>query len=346
MSLNLEEDEESEELLSQQRKQQPTPQNTQRHKKQEAKDLAYRFIDAITSGQEPLSQLCSVLKARGFLLEDELEPNYDPNHIYLSNNSHANDALYVDKLLRENEIGCIFSDDSPYQGRDYQEQIIPLPLQRREVFVTGEITKESLLNIFSGHKHCGGEAGTIQEWEYCESRKLFDEFKNREYGPRIEVDRLDSYIARLVKTLNAIGNATQYSCHGGLSKKKPPLIQLVSVYDYIWLAILMEKFVISQKKLTNKWQIGEVPQERVVNALKIKSPENDWLNFYLEIQNVAEILYSKRTDLRIYKKEFFRELSFENWTRRVDFKVQNSSIFYRDFLSGLRYHSNHSFMEE
>jgi hypothetical protein len=155
------------------------------------------------------------------------------------------------------------------------------------------------------------------------------------------VEGLDSCIARLAKTLNAIGIATKYSCHGRISRKVPPFIQLVCVYDSIWLAILMEKFVISQKKLTNIWQIGEVPHERVVNALKIISPENDWLNLSLEIQNVAEILYSKRTDLRTYKKEYFRELTFEDWARRVDSKVQNSSIFYLDFLSGLPFRSNY-----
>ena len=119
MSLNLEEEEESGELPYQQREKKPDPQDTERY------NLASRFIDAITSGQEPRSQLCSVLKARGFLLEDDREPNYDPKHIYLSDNSHASDALNLDNLLRKNKIGHIFSDDSPYLGRRYQDEDIP-----------------------------------------------------------------------------------------------------------------------------------------------------------------------------------------------------------------------------
>ena len=284
------------------------------------------------------------MKARGFLVEDEHEPNYDPEHVYLSNNSNRCDALYLDNLLRENEIGHIFSDDSPYRDWKYQAQQFPLPLRRWEVFVTGEITRKSLLNIFSGHKHCHGETENISKWSDCEGSELFNTFKSSDYGPRIKVDCLDSYIARLAKTLNAIGIATQYSCHGGISRKEPPFIQLVSIYDSIWLAILMEKFVISQTQLTNIWQISELPN--IINALKIISPENDYLNRYLEIQTVAEILYSKRIDLRNYKTEFFRDLSFEDWTRRFNFKVQKSSIFYQDFLSGLRYRSNYSFVEE
>lgn len=297
-------------------------------KMQDAKNFASKFIETIIIGQGPLSQLSSVLKARGFLLKDENESNYDPECIFLSDNSDKQDAWYLDKLLKENNIGYIFSDDSPYFDQDRH---LSLPFKEWEVLITGEISKDKL-NIFSDGS-CGPETGNIADYSRCE--RDFHEFKKRLLGHKVEVCDLDPYIARLVKTLNAIGITTHYSCDGnrwGHNRKgSSAFIQFECIYDSIWLAILIDKFVISEIKLTNKWQIGEISRERVVNTLILIPKNNDWFSLYLEIQNVAEILYKKREVLRNYKQEYFDGLSEVEFLRRAKEECQNSLTFSAEF---------------
>jgi hypothetical protein len=336
MSLNFEEEEESEELPSQQHKKMQTPRDPQRQ------SLANRFIERITTGQEPLSQLCSVLKARGFLLEDKNEPDYNPEHIYLSDNSHANDALHLDNLLRENEIGYIFSDDSPYRNWEYQDQRIPLPLRRWEVFVSGEIKQESLVNLFLHRRSF--EAGPSCRLEGYDQ---FNDFKKHEYGDKIETILLDIYIARLVKTLNAIGITTKYSCDGNVGgphrRECSAFIQLYTLYDSVWFAILMDEFVLSERRLKHSWRIGIDDQ---LNMLIITPQRLGWLDMYLEIQEVTEILYDNRIKLRLYKQKIFNEISFEDFISWSEDKFRRSSFFYINFLSGLYYHLSQKIWKE
>lgn len=331
MTLNFEEDEESEELSSQQHKKMQTPRGPQRQ------SLANRFIERITTGQEPLSQLCSVLKARGFLLEDEHEPNYDPEHIHLSDNSHTDDALHLDNLLRENKIGYIFSENSPY--RDWKHE--HLPLRRWEVFVSGEIKQESLVNLFLHRR--GFEANPRFRLEGYDQ---FNDFKKHEFGDKIETILLDIYIARLVKTLNAIGVTTTFSCDGNVGgpqrRERCAFIQLYTLYDSVWFAILMDEFVLSERRLKHSWRIGIGDQ---LNMLIITPQRLDWLDMYLEIQKVTEILYDNRIKLRMYKQKIFNELSFEDFTPWSEGKFRRSSFFYINFLSGLYYHLSQKNLE-
>ncbi len=86
------------------------------------------------------------------------------------------------------------------------------PARRREIFITGTISHEALVDIFTYHHH--PEAGNVGSWAACAGKELFDTFLRCEYDPKIEVSGLDPFIARLVKTLNEIGIKTTYSCDG------------------------------------------------------------------------------------------------------------------------------------
>ena len=298
--------------------------------------LGARFVETITTDQDPVSQCCSVLKARGFLLEDESELQYETEHIYLSDNSHANDSLYLDKLLRETDIGHIFSDDTSSLHGRYQKGYVPVPLKRWEVIITGTITEDKLLHIFS--QHTRGETGNIADWSKCAGREVFESLKIRNHGTKVEVDFLDSYISRLVKTLNAIGITTTYSCDGNYKDNTRnqgdtfAFVQLRCVYDSAWLSLILERFIPSYMDLANKWEISELPN--IVNVLKIGSNEKDPLNLYCEIQQVADILYRNRIGLRICKGDFFKNLPFQEYPMGIN----GINVMKADFLRVMNTH--------
>lgn len=288
---------------------------------QEARDLASRFVDTITKGQEPLSQLRSVLTARGYLIEDAPESqSLNSENLFMNDNSCKDDVVSLHDLLVKQRIGQILNEEY----RDFlKSQYVELQTKRWEIFITGTITREALIDIFVTHEH--RETGGPY---YIAGKKIFKTFIYSEEGPNISVDILDPYIARLVKTFNAIGIETTFSCDGNygdrdIPEKTTAYVQLQSIYDSMWFAILLNRYITPNNILTSEWRISEDPER--VNTIKITSSEKNPLNLYLEIQKVSEIFYTIRIILRDDKKAFCKKLTYDNWISRVESELELQS---------------------
>ena len=294
----------------------------------DAWDLANRFVERITHGLDPLTQLQTVVKARGYLLEDAQEsPNSDTENLFLSDNSDVGDVLTLHDLLVESGTGHILIPD--YRKKFSSNPRCPPfpPLKRWPIMVTGEVTQERLVKIFADYcyipdyDHPGFDPG----------KKSFRFFRKRRYGPKFPVLYLDPHIARLVKTFNAIGIGTVESCDGNYGKdvyqtlpENPvPHIKLRHIYDSVWFAILFHRSISDHNRCC-EWRIGDSR----FHTLTISSRENDPLDLYLEIQKVAETLYENRIALREMKDRFCQGLNLRNWKSRVE-----DEFHHRCFLS-------------
>lgn len=166
-----------------------------------------------------------ILKARGFLLED--------NALILSDNSHRDDAAYLNKLLTEENIGKV-------EGN----KII--------IFPNGNVEK-----IFYKDNRIGGEAGSNGE--------TWKKFLHNSLAPKVPVGILEPFVARYVKAISACGVTTWLSCDGNHIGKHKILIECEGAPNIIWHEIickrcLADKFYLrrdgsySEISFNNKWK--------------------------------------------------------------------------------------------
>ncbi len=188
-------------------------------------DFFYAIKENCDSNKEYAVEL---LKARGFLLEDD--------ELALSDNSHPNDEKFLDNILQQEGLGSI------------QNGKIALSLN-------GKIE-----NIFSLQYVGGGEAlSNARSWQL---------FVQNDYAPKVPISLLEPFVARYAKAISACGVKISSSCDGNHPEKNDPVIILTpdGEPDTLWYKIICKRCLSHRFELmwshnydkisfteTNKW---------------------------------------------------------------------------------------------
>lgn len=227
------------------------------------------LIDGIENFFDAIKEKCSsdeeysaeILKARGFLLEDGL---------ILSDNSHKNDGVYLNKLLTEENIGKVQNN-------------------RIFIFPNGNVEK-----IFYKDNRIVGEAFFYtHDWR---------RFIHHDYAKKIPVRLLEPFIARYIKAISACGVQTWCSCDGNhlTSNEFQKILIDFEGYPYeIWHKIICERLLLRNFHLD--WD---------KNYSKIKFRGDDKWKIYLELNRAAEFLYNNRIKIRKIRREVSDEIKF------------------------------------
>lgn len=217
----------------------------------------------------------TILEARGFLLEKDVNNTY-----VLSGNAHPDDRIFLGNFLQQTRLGRLNQDII-----ELYENIQPF----------------QFASLFSHHKNIdGGHFSHYDGWY---------SFKRRKHGRKIPVEYLDPYIARLVKSLSAIGILTDMSCDGYRKKpgdiSKHPWIVFTDSINAVYFRVLFDTFIQKNTDITCEWTVSKKGAPDEVSSLVISS--NDRLQIYREIQQVACLLYDNRQLLRQLKKSTIKD---------------------------------------
>ena len=152
-----------------------------------------------------------ILKARGFLLEDA--------GLVLSDNSHRDDALYLNELLTEANFGEV---------------------RGNKIFIRPDANVEK---IFYKDNFIGVVADSNGEsWK---------KFVHNSFAPKISVRCLEPFVARYVKAISACGVATWCSCHGNHPNRNKILIDFTAEPHRLWHEIICKRLL--DKRFKFKW---------------------------------------------------------------------------------------------
>jgi hypothetical protein len=109
----------------------------------------------------------------------------------------------------------------------------------------------------------------------------FSQFKEVVHLPEIRVYDLEPFIARFAKAISSIGISTWSSCEGHWGT--PAYIIFDRKYHRVWFQTLLNKFIKKKLNIVCNWRWLD-------NRCTICSPENDIMEMYLEIQEVARLI--------------------------------------------------------
>lgn len=220
-----------------------------------------------------------ILKARGFLLEDD--------GLTLSDNSHRDDAKYLNELLAEDNLGEVRGD---------------------KIFISPDANVEK---IFYKNSRIGLE--TLSLWE------TWERFIHDSYAPKVPLRYLEPFVGRYIKAISACGVATCLSCDGNHFVRgniHRIVIEFVGGSHFIWHEIIFNNFFTHYFKFLRQRpaNYGDL------NLYFMK--ENKW-KAYMEFNRAAEFLYDNRIKLRQIRREasdrigtkLARKLSYEEMHR-------------------------------
>ncbi|KHE92878.1 MAG: hypothetical protein SCABRO_01267 [Candidatus Scalindua brodae] len=131
----------------------------------------------------------------------------------------------------------------------------------------------------------------------------FSQFKEIVHLPEIRVYDLEPLIARLAKSISSIGISTWSSCEGHWGT--PAYVIFDRKYHRVWFETLLNKFIKKRLNLVCNWKWLE-------NRCTISSPGKDIMEMYLEIQEVARLIYHYRDSLINIKKHLLSLLTNEH----------------------------------
>lgn len=218
-------------------------------------------------------QLFKLLSARGFLLE------LDNNKLIVSDNSHKLDSEYLCQILDRFLVGYLNNSQIIVKKK-------PPNIFYLELFTHDD---QSRYKTFDPFRYIG--------------YTFWSAFKRRKHGPKIPVNRLDSFIACLVKAISSINVSTFSSCDGHGHHR--PYIIFYSRYEALWFLAIFREIVAPNIRLNYDWSFYKKLYDTfsVAYLVSITSKEgyNDILLFY-EINMVADFLYKNRIYLRRLKK--------------------------------------------
>ena len=251
-----------------------------------------KFVEKITNGKkEPAGRFYKIFSARGFLLDLD----GSSGKVRLSEDSHSEDGEFLEmvqsidykKMCNKPHQDSISHQNHMDAIQCYHPYFETINTQLFDIgnrqYLTELFTHEIPVDLFR------------LNWERDQYGK-FDQFKESEDLPKIRVYDLEPFIARLVKAVSSIGISTWSSCEGHWGE--PAYIVFDGKYHRLWFQTIFNKFVRKKLNLVCNWDwLGW--DERC----SISSPGGDLLELYLEIQDVARLIYDNRDFLRNSKKQ-------------------------------------------
>jgi hypothetical protein len=143
-------------------------------------------------------------------------------------------------------------------------------------------------------------------------------FGQRVHGYKLPVRCLDGLVAYLVKALGAVGVTTTYSCDG--HGKGRVLVGLDCGCSSAWTVMLM-RYVESKLRLAQRWALSD-------GYLAVyRGKEIDWVQLYLEVLDIADLLYQERVCLREIRGEIVKQLD-----ERVEQFAYANTLLHMDML--------------
>lgn len=248
-----------------------------------------KFIERITNGKSKLpDRFYEIFSARGFLLE----MNSSSGKVRLSDESHIDDCEFLEilkninykNIYNKSHQDSINEDDKEDAVRCRHVYFDDINVQLFDInniqYLSEVFTNEIPIDLFR------------LNWERDWYGK-FNQFKEIEHLPKVRVYDLEPFIARLAKAVSSIGISTWSSCEGHWGK--PAYIIFDRKYHRVWFQTILNKFVKEKLNLVCEWQWME-------NRCTISNPGEDQLELYLELQDVARLIYDDRFILRNMKR--------------------------------------------
>ncbi len=243
-----------------------------------------KFVEKVTDSKSKYTdRFYEIFSARGFLLEKDSSSGI----VRLSQESHVDDCEFLEvlqninykKIYKKPHFDSIEKYDEKdatrcrhayYDNIDTQLFDIDNIKYLHELFTHVIPIDEFRLN-----------------WERDWYGK-FSQFKEVVHLPEIRVYDLEPLIARFAKSISSIGISTWSSCEGHWGT--PAYVIFDRKYHRIWFQTLLNKFIKKKLNLVCNWKWLD-------NRCTISSPGKDIMEMYLEIQEVARLIYNYRDSL-------------------------------------------------
>lgn len=261
-----------------------------------------KFVEKITNGKKTQPErFYEIFSARGFLLESDSISG----KVRLSNDSHIEDCEFLEilqninykKLCNKPHQDSI-NEDNKDIAKNYHVYFDNIDIQPFDInnpkYLTEIFTQEIPVDIF--------RLNWGRDWY-----GKFNQFKKFELLPKIRVYDLEPFIARLVKSISSIGISTWSSCEGHWGE--PAYIKFDGKYNRIWFQAIFNKFIKKMLNLVCEWDWCGWDERCSIN-----SRGKDLLELYLEIQDIARLIYDNRIYLRNTKEQVCSRLTDEHET--------------------------------
>jgi len=252
--------------------------------------IVEKFIEKVTAGKSKLpDRFYEIFSARGFLLEIDSSSG----KVRLSNESHIDDCEFLEILQNINYKNIY---NKPHQDSIKEDDKESAVRYRHAYFDDIDIQLFDINNIQYLSEVFANEIPIDLfrlNWERDWYGK-FNQFKEIEHLPKVRVYDLEPFIARLAKAISSIGISTWSSCEGHWGK--PAYIIFDRKYHRVWFQTILNKFIKKKLNLVCDWRWQE-------NRCTISNPCEDQLELYLELQDVARLIYDNRFILRNMKKQ-------------------------------------------
>lgn len=258
-----------------------------------------KFVEKITDSKSKHSdRFYEIFSARGFLLERDSSSEI----VWLSQESHVDDGEFLEILQKINykriykkpHFDSIEEDDKENASR------------HQHVYFDSIDTQHFDINNIKYLHELFTHVIPIDEFRLNWKRDWygkFDQFKELVHLPKIRVYDLEPLIARFAKAISSIGISTWSSCEGHWGT--PAYIIFDRKYHLIWFQALLNRFIKKKLNLVCNWKWLD-------NRCTISSPGKDILEMYLEIQEVARLIYHYRESLINIKKQVSSLLTNEH----------------------------------
>lgn len=258
-----------------------------------------KFVEKVTDGKNKYAdRFYEIFSARGFLLEIDSGSEI----VRLSQESHVDDCEFLEvlqninykKIYKKPHFDSIEEDGKEDVSRYQHSYFDNIDTQLFDIN-----NKKYLHELFT-------HVIPIDEFRLNWKRDWygkFNQFKEVVHLPEIRVYDLEPFIARFAKAISSIGISTWSSCEGHWGT--PSYIIFDRKYHLIWFQTLLNKFIKKKLNLVCNWKWLD-------NRGTISSPGKDTLEMYLEIQEVARLIYNHRDFLINIKKHVSSLLTSEH----------------------------------
>ncbi len=258
-----------------------------------------KFVEKIASGKSRYSErFYEIFSARGFLLE--IDSNSEI--VRLSKESHVDDCEFLEilqnidykKIYKKPHFDSIEEggkEDTPRYQHTYFDRIDTQQFDINNIKYLHELFTHVI---------------PIDEFRLNWKRDWygkFNQFKTVAHLPEIRVYDLEPFIARFAKAISSIGISTWSSCEGHWDT--PAYVIFDRKYHRIWFQTLLNKFIKKKLNLVCNWSWLD-------NRCTISSPGKDTMEMYLEIQDVARLIYNYRDSLVNIKQHVMSLLTNEH----------------------------------
>ena len=242
------------------------------------------FVEKVTDGKSKHpDRFYEIFSARGFLLERDSSTEI----VRLSQESHLDDCEFLDalqninykKIYKKPHFDTIEEDDKEDADRYRHPNYDNIDTQLFDI--------DNIKYLHELFTHVIPIDEFRLNWERDWYGK-FSQFKEVVHLPEIRVYDLEPLIARFAKSISSIGISTWSSCEGHWGT--PAYVIFDRKYHRIWLQTLLNKFIKKRLNLVCNWKWLD-------NRCTISSPGKDIMEMYLEIQEVARLIYNYRDSL-------------------------------------------------